>query len=583
MQNNFAAAPETPGTPPGRLGNQTPGRRLIPRIIPRISGIGSKDPLLIVVYGVLGLFFAAFVVYPLFRVVTTSLTPHGAFSLEVYRYILEKTWLRRPLQNSVLLAVSTSTVATAVGFVMAYAVHQVNLPMKRFFQQLALLPLVSPPFMLTISIILLMGRNGLVSKRLLGLTDFSIYGFPGLLSVQTLSLFPIAYLVISGVLQSLNPELEEASLDLGASKARTFLSVTLPMCKTGIASAWLLVFVSSLSDFANPMVLAGKFDVLSVQAYLQFTGMFNTPRGSGIAILLLLPAMAAFVLQKHLSSRRSAVSVTGKPVAPRFPLSSRPLRAALLVFCSVLSAAILALYGTVVAGAFFKLWGVDYSLTLDHFKYAWDVGRKSVIDTVTLSALATPVTAVLGMVTAFVCVRGRMKGRGVLEFTSMLPLAVPGTVLGIGYVLAFNKPPLLLTGTSLVIVACFVFRNMPVGIEAGVASLKQIDPSIEEASRDLGADVSYTFTHITLPLIKPAFFTALAYSFVRAMTAVSAIIFLVSARWNHLTILILAETEIMRLGVASVLSVVLIAIVLTAFGLLRKLVGVTRGPAGLVG
>jgi iron(III) transport system permease protein len=301
--------------------------------------------------------------------------------------------------------------------------------------------------------------------------------------------------------------------------------------------------------------------------------MYNIPRGSALAIMLLLPALIAFVVEKYWISRKSFVTVTGKPTGAKQDMVSSKTKKLLLGFLSSLTFIILLFYLTVIAGSFFKLWGIDYSLTLEHFKYSWDVGFNSIKDTILLASVATPFTGLLGMIIAYLVVRKNFYGKHILQFSSLLSFAVPGTVVGIGYVLAFNEQPFLLTGTAAIIILCFVFRNMPVGLEAGIASLKQIDPSIEEASTDLGADSAYTFSKITLPLIKPAFFSGLSYSFVRAMTAVSAIIFLVSARWNHLTTLILAQTEIMRLGAASVLSLILIAIVMFVFYLMGKFIG----------
>jgi iron(III) transport system permease protein len=480
-----------------------------------------------------------------------------------------------------LLGVIVASLATLVGFIFAFALNRTDISFKPFFKILALLPIISPPFMLTLSVILLLGRNGIITKHLLGLTNFNIYGLKGLVLVQTMGMFPIAYLVLNGILQSVNPELEDSAMNLGASWSSVFSSVTLPLSIPGIASAWLLIFVTSLADFANPMVLSGKFDVLSVQAYLQFTGMFNMPLGSALAILLLVPSMIAFLFQKYWVGKKSYITVTGKPYAPRDFKVGRPVKYFIMFSCGLISATVLLFYIIVIMGSFFKLWGLDYSFTLEHFKYSWDVGLKTLKNTVALSAIATPFTGILAMIVAFLVVRKNFIGKKSMEFVSMLSFAVPGTVVGIGYILAFNKPPFLLTGTSLILVLCFVFRNMPVGIESGVAALSQIDPAIEEAATNLGADSSHTFREITLPLIQPAFFAGLSYSFVRCMTAVSAIIFLVSARWNHLTILILSETEIMRLGPACVLCTVLIVVVLVAISLIRKFT--EKGPTTTFG
>jgi len=523
-----------------------------------------------------------FVIYPLYKVIAVSLTADGSFSLNEYIYIFSKSWLRGTFFNSIRLGVIVATTSTIIGFIAAFSLYKVQLPMRGFFRQIVMLPIISPPFMLTISIILLMGRNGLITKQLFGITNYSIYGLDGLIIVQTLGMYPIAYRVLTGVLSRISPELENAALNLGGDKGYVFRSVTLPLSIPGLASAWLLVFVTSIADFANPMVLAGNYDVLSVQAYMQFTGMYNLSRGSALAIMLLFPALLAFIIEKYWVSKKSYITVTGKPTGAKQDMVSKRTKKLLMGFLILLTAVIFLFYFTVIMGAFFKLWGVDFSLTLEHFRYSWDVGLDSIKDTLILAGTATPFTGLIGMIIAFLIVRKSFWGKNILQFSSLLSFAVPGTVIGIGYVLAFNEKPFVLTGTAAIIILNLIFRNMPVGIESGVASLKQIDPAIEEASTDLGADSAYTFSKITLPLIKPAFFSGLSYSFVRGMTAVSAIIFLVSARWNHLTALILAQTEIMRLGAASVLSLVLIIIVMSVFYLLGKLVGDDEEFAGMM-
>ena len=255
----------------------------------------------------------------------------------------------------------------------------------------------------------------------------------------------------------------------------------------------------------------------------------------------------------------------------------------LTILLSLTSLMTLAFYGVIIYGCFVKLWGYNWSLTLENFAYAWDVGKLSIKATVIMAGIATVIAGLLSMVIAFLMVRKEFFGKKAMGFVTLLGYAIPGTLVGIGYILAFNTPPLLLTGTMWIIICCFVFREIPVGIESGVATLNQIDPAIEEASLNLGADTAYTFTHVTLPLIKPAFFASLAYSFVRSMTAVSAVIFLVTARWNHLTALVLAQTEIMRLGPASVLSFFTIIIVFIVFALIRLSLGQISYTAPRIG
>jgi len=535
-----------------------------------------NEPFLLLIIILISFSLILFILFPLFKVIRLSLTSEGHLSLGIYNYIFHHQWLTKTFFNSILLGVIVASLATLTGFIFAFALNRTDISFKPFFRVLAMLPIISPPFMLTLSVILLLGRNGLITKKLLGLTNFNIYGLKGLVLVQVMGMFPIAYLVLDGILKSINPELEDSAMNLGASWGSVFSTVTLPLSAPGIASAWLLIFVTSLADFANPMVLSGKFNVLSVQAYLQFTGMFNMPLGSALAILLLIPSLIAFLFQKYWVGKKSYITVTGKPYSSRIFTVERSVKYFIMSFCGLISGMVLLFYIIVIMGSFFKLWGLDYSLTLEHFKYSWDVGLKTLKDTVTLSAIATPFTGILGMIIAFLVVRKNFIGKKSMEFVSMLSFAVPGTVVGIGYILAFNKRPFLLTGTGLILILCFVFRNMPVGIESGVAALSQIDPAIEEAATNLGADSTHIFREITLPLIQPAFFAGLSYSFVRCMTAVSAIIFLVSVRWNHLTILILSETEIMRLGPACVLCTVLIIVVLVAISVIRKIT--EKGP-----
>jgi iron(III) transport system permease protein len=534
----------------------------------------KRDPFVFCSVMILFVLLGIFIVYPIAMTFKLSLTKAGAWTLDSYTAIFTKSYLQRSLFNSVTLGCITATFSTIVGFVFAFLLTRTQVTGKRFLRFMAMLPIISPPFMLTLSLILLFGKNGFVSNYIIHSDYFNIYGLWGLVVVQTCAMFPLAYLALSGVLQGIDNATEDAALDLGASRLRTFLDITLPLSIPGIISAWLLVFVGSLADFANPMILAGKFDVLSVQAYLQFTGMGNLELGAALSNFLLVPCFSAYFLQKYYLKKKSFVTVTGKPLRRDRDLTTPLVRGLLNSFALLVSAFILLLYFTVLAGCFTKAWGIDYSFSLDNFRYVFDVGWKTIMDTVILSAISTPIAGGLGLLIAFLIVRKRFLGRRFLDVIAMIPFALPGTAVGIGYVLAFNQEPLLLTGTATIIVLSFVFRNMPVGIESAKASLMQIDKAIEEAATNLGANTAQVFKQITLPLIKPASFASMAYVFVHCMTAVSAVIFLVSARWNHMTVLILAQTEILRFSAAAVLCLILISVVLTAFWLIRKLVGI---------
>ena len=532
----------------------------------------SRDPL--TGYAILVLFaiVLTFVAYPLFEALRLTFVHEGRFSFAIWKEILTNRQYLGALAGSVKLGALTATLSTLIGFLFAFFVARTSMGGKKLVTALATLPVISPPFSLTLSIILLFGNNGLITKRILGLEHFSIYGLGGLGLVQTISMFPIAFLTMAGVLEAIDSTLEDASLDLNASRWQTFTRVTLPLASPGILSSWLLVFTNSLADFANPLLLSGSFRVLSVESYIEVTGMNRLGNGAALSILLLLPTLTAFFVQRAWVAKKSYVVVTGKPSGRLSDLASKPMQAFLLAFVVLTSLLIVSLYGTIVAGCFVKNWGIDYTFTTANIVEALQRGKAAMISTVTLAGIATPIAGFLAMIGAVLVVRKRFPGKRMLEALMMTPFAVPGTLIGISYILAFNKPPLLLVGTGAILVICYVIRELPVGLEGGVATLRQIDPSIEEAASDLGADQATVFRTVILPLIRPAFISSMSYTFVRSMTAVSAIIFLISARWYHITIQIYNFSENIRFGLASVLATALIIIVLAVFGLMRVLV-----------
>jgi len=532
----------------------------------------TRDPMLSFIILFLLLLVGIFIVYPLFEAVRLTFIKDGQFSLETWKTILTTKQYVSALWGSIKLGVSTATFSTLVGFLFAFMVTRTAVKGKKFFSTMATLPVISPPFSLTLSIILLFGNNGLITKQLLNVQNFSIYGLGGLTLVQTMGMFPIAFLTMVGVLNAIDSTLEDAAMDLSASRMKTFTSVTLPLAVPGILSAWLLVFTNSLADFANPLILSGDYRVLSVEAYLEVTGMNRLGNGAALSILLLLPTLTAFLVQRTWVSKKSYVTVTGKPSANLTELTSKPVKYTLLTLMILIIAFLIGLYGTIVAGCFVKNWGIDYSFTLENWSEALQRGKDAILDTTTLATITMPIAGIIAMVAAMIIVRKKFYGKRLMEILLMTPFAIPGTLIGISFILAFNKAPLILVGTAAIIIINYVVRELPVGIEGGVATLRQIDPAIEEAASDLGADVPTVFRTIILPLIRPAFISSLSYTFVRSMTAVSAVIFLISAQWYHMTVLIYNFSENLRFGLASVLATTLIVIVLAVFGLMRLLI-----------
>jgi len=533
----------------------------------------ARDPILLALVVVIFAAILIFVVYPLAMVFLASLQDRSQWTLANYALIGERRLYRNALWNSLSVGALVGFIGVIIGYIAAFVLTRLDVPGKRLLHYLMIVPIISPPFVSAVSIVFLFGNNGLITRQLLGLMDFSIYGFHGVVWSQIFTFAPIAYLSLRGVLASISPTLEDAALNIGASRWQVFRKVTFPLSLPGVASAFLVVFIESMADFGNPLVLAGAaFPMLAPQAYLEITGSFNLPRGAMLSVILLLPSITAFAIQRYWIAKRQYVTVTGKPTASTSKVVSGPVKSFLYGLVLLFSAIVILFYGVIFVGAFTQVWGFNYTPTLNHFAYVFNVGFDTVKDTLLIAIITTPISGIFGMLVAFLVVRRTFPGKSALEFGSILSFAVPGTVVGIGYVLAFNQQPLILTGTLTILVLCFVFRYVPVGIQSGIAVLRQIDPSIEEAAQNLGASALTTFRKVTLPLIAPAFFSALVYAFVRAMTAISAAIFLVSANWNLMTVQILNQVGSGRLGVAAAYSVVVIALVLVAIIIINAIV-----------
>ncbi len=708
-----------------------------------------RDPVLTIGLAACAAFLVAFVIYPILRTSLNGFLREGRFSLTYFTRYFDAYYgplARRIFRDTLAMGVMTAAGGTCVGFLFAYAVVRCRMPGRRFVHLLALVPTVSPPFAIALSSILLFGRNGLISHRLLGMSfpqgANDIYGMDGLVFVQVVTFFSVAYLILRAMLERLDPSMEEAAHSMGAGKLHIFRTVTLPLLVPGIAGAFLLLFVESLADLGNPLFIAGNVTVLSAQIFLAVAGEYDYQKASALAVVLLLPTLLIFLVQRYYVARRSYISVTGKPTGGQVEEKEGWIRWPFIVLTYACCLLIVVLYAAIIYGSFSRGWGVDYSFSLEWWKQMFTRGIESILDTTFLSVLATPIAVLLGLAVAFLVTRKRFTGKEALDFTSNLGGAVPGTILGIGFVLAFSTAPrglvvflyamlvllatgllcptwksrlagvalatagglglrllearlggtaqiyllagvvillglyelavrgrqangrrlllfgvyaafrdlslylayplvllgrslppgagrnavtqlsdylkvffqlppailgsvllllsitavraergrsrwllllgllsvsfgfifsgspLTLVGTPYIILAAFAVRSLPASVRAGVASLQQIDPSIEEASGMLGADAQYTFRKVTLPLIMPATIAGLIFSFTRHMTSLSAIIFLVSPRWRIVTASILSEWEQGGISMAAAYSTVIIVFVLAAISIL---------------
>ena len=715
----------------------------------------GRDPVLATGLLLAGAFVFLFVALPLLRVITQGFVDQetGQFTLAGFaRYVdpYYRNFNSRVLRDTLIMGIATATGGTILGFIFAYALVRCAMPFANLIHTVTLLPTISPPFAVAIAAVLLFGRNGLVTRQWLGIRPETgsndIYGLDGLVFVQIITFFPVAYLILRAMLERIDASMEEAALSMGASKFHIFRTVTVPLLAPGIAASFLLLFVEALADLANPLLLGGNVSVLSSEIYLAVNGQYDQQRGAVLSLILLIPTLAVFLLQRYYISKRSYISVTGKPTTGRIYVKEPLIRWTFISLALLVLLLVLALYLSILLGSFTRFWGVDNSLDLSHYSEAFNRGLNAILSTTFLAAVATPLAGLLGMVIAFMVVRKNFAGKQTLDFVSNLGGAVPGTILGIGYIIAFIQAPMLaalivylvlaiylvgrlvatwwaqmlivigcvvvgyllnwlpyligvdengwryllalvygllavvawfgakdgsrrtavlaigamalallifnlsplltqplsvwgrtlpglilpkvvtrlstfitvftqptsalmgftflglglyavnqlregirlwvalilltiaasliffgsslaLVGTPYIVIAAYAVRSLPASVRAGVAALQQIDPSIEEASTNLGANAQYTFRRVTIPLILPAFVAGLVFAFARHMTSISAIIFLTTAEWPILTVWILGEVEQGGMSTAAAYSIILIVLVLAAIAL----------------
>jgi iron(III) transport system permease protein len=580
MINVDPSTPVRPSTSSGRTGTALAARPLAAATA-RIR----RDPTVALAVLALWLLLALFVIYPLAMLLARVLFDHGTFTTAGLAAVLTQRHQLHAFWNSLLLAFLVGIVGTFLGFLFAFTAARGQLPraLLTAIDASVLLPLISPPFTTAIALIFSFGPRGLVTYDLLGIKGFTVYGMGSTLFSEAVTYFPIAYLTLRPILAAIDSNIEGMALSLGASRWRVFRTVTLPLAIPGIANAFLLLFAASLADFATPLILAGNsFPVLPTQAFLQITGLFDLRGGAALSFVLLVPALIVFLLQRYWVSRRYYVTVTGKGAgtAP-FASVSRAARNALLVACAVVTLIIVYFYALLFYASIIVALGANHAFTLQHYRVIFTEGLKAIRDTLIIAGFAMPLGGLYGILAGYLVAKKEFAGRRSMELVSMINYALPGTIVGIAYLIAFNDRPLVLTGTALIIVACYVFRYGPTGIRATVALLQQIDKSLEEASQGLGAGSATTFRRITLPLIVPAFFAGLGIVFIRSMTAISATIFLVSISWTLITVRILENITELSLGPAAAFSVFVVAMVFVVIALIGWLLRRFRAPGAV--
>ena len=541
------------------------------------------DPIMVTTICVLIAFLTLFILYPLaILLVDSFVTPEGV-SLSIFQRILGMSTFRKAITNTLKVGFLVGIASALIGLLFAYVEVYVKLKtrfMAGLFKVVSMLPVVSPPLVLSLSMIMLFGKAGIITRFLLHIYDNNVYGFWGIAIVQTLTFFPVCYMMMRGLLKNIDPSLEEASRDMGASRWTVFRTVTLPLVLPGLGNAFLVTFIESIADFANPMIIGGSYDTLATTIYLQITGAYDKEGASAMAVVLLTITLLMFIVQKYYLEAKSTATLSGKASRQRMLIEDKSVTIPLTILCSLLALFVVLMYICVPFGALFKTWGYDFHLTTKWFGQVFTKykGFKAFKDSFILSLIASPITALLSMIISYLVVKRKFKAKGFIEAVSMLAMAVPGTVLGIGYIRGFSAGVFRtgflqgLYGTGAILIIVFIVRSLPTGTRSGISALRQIDKSIEESAYDMGADSLTVFMTVTLPLIKDSFLSGLVTAFVRSITAISAIILLVTPQYLLITVQINEFAEKGAYGIACAFATILIAITYSAVLLMNLVI-----------
>lgn len=509
------------------------------------------------------------------------------FSLENYRAFLEDSRLLRAGRNSLIVSTLTSLITVVLAYALAFGINRNGIRAPGLMRGLVLLPLVSPPVIMAFAAILLFGRQGLITRKvfedMLGLIDAdvtNIYGFVGVVTAMVLSYLPHAYIVLDDVLARHDGRVEEAAASQGATPWQVFTYITLPLTRPGVIRAALVVFILSMTDFGNPLVIGRNYPVLAGVIYDEIVGFQNVSLAAALCIWLILPTLLAYFLFERLGRRGRFVSAAGTGAPPELPLPMAA-RLGLETVAVGVGTVVVVFFGIIVVGSFTRVWGIDFTPTLTHYSvhselyasFSESMGIPTVWTSLKIAGAAAIFGGVFALLVAYVVERTRVPGRHVIGFVALLPGVVPGVLHGIGYLVAFNRPfgltELSLVGTPTILILNVLFANIFVGVLAARATLQRIDTNIDEAAEVLGANMIQSFFLVTLPAIRRVLLLASLYVFVHGMVTLSAVIFLVSPDTMMASVGIFLHAENGRYGLACSMSVLILALVVAVMGLIR--------------
>lgn len=523
-----------------------------------------------VIFPLIGL--VLFFLYPLGLVAHKSLElENGGLGFANYAQVLVTPGVLEATTNSLVLSIVTTVICLLLGFAIAYALQRTGIPGKKWITGVLALPLLAPSLVQALGLIFLLGRNGLIHKWT-GL-NVDIYGFWGLLLANILYALPQAVLIIQAALRQSDARSYEAALVLGASRWRQFLDITLPNAKFGLLSAGFVVFTVTITDFGNAAVIGGNYKVLATEIYSQVVGQMNFSMGAVIGIILLLPTLVAFYIEKVASQRQFGSGASDAiPVQAEY-VRSRDLPLGTLVH--LVGVAIVLVVATVVFASFVKLWPYRLDMTLKNYHITLSGGYTPLWTSLLVSTEAAAFGVIFLFGLAFGMKRLPEKFAKLIYLVAILPVGVPGLVLGISYVLAFNGSQSLLGmlyGSSLLIAICNFYHYHSQGFLTMVTGVRGVPESLEETVMTFGGGTARIVKDAVLPFMGATFISVFFFLFMRSMVTLSAVIFLISPQVNVASVSVMRLDDAGFVSQAAAFSTCIMLTVLAALGLMKGLI-----------
>ena len=521
---------------------------------------------------VLVIFFAVFLVYPLGSMLIRSFEESGTpgFSLGNYIDFFRSSYYYSTLLHSLFVGFFSTVVSTVVGVLLAYLMTRYNVWGKRIIRLLFIVALMSPPFIGAYAWILLLGRSGVITKLFaaIGVTLPTIYGKAGIILVFSLNLSCYVFLYVSAALANIDSSLEEAAENLGSSRLRRVFTVTLPVVIPTITSAMVIVFMRSLADFGTPLLIGEGYKTLPVLVYNSYLSEMggDAHMASALSMMIIIVSTLILVFQKIMVSRRNYVMTSLRPPAE---VKLHGWKRLLVTFpCAVWVLIALLPQITVVVSSFIQTRGPIFvgGFTFDSYAQVISGMGINIRNSYVLSAAAIILILVIGTTTAYISVRKRRSGGALLDLAVMFPYVIPGAVLGICFIVAFNKPPIMIAGTALILIISYTIRKLPYTVRSSAGILDQIDRSVDEASINLGVPPMKTFWKITLRLMAPGVIAGGVLSWISCVNELSSTLLLYSTRTATMSVAIFSQVSRGSYGTAAALGTIMTASVIIALG-----------------